>query len=160
MFCSRFQSERAAWFAMPAVFLFTVLLLLSCTRRAMPLTQDQSPDQICRQFLIRHGWLPAADPCEIASVHIPEVFDKVYFNYNALQKEQGFDLSAYCGKTVMKYVYRLAVFPSAPAADVKATVLYYQGAVIGGDISSAALDGFMYGLLPQERSYDGKDQIG
>ncbi len=159
MYRSRFQSELTVYFVVLKAFLLITLLLVACDRKVKPSGQEPDPAQICRQFLVQHGWLPAEYPCEIASVHIPQVFDKVYFNYNALQKEQGFDLSAYCGKTVMKYVFCLTAYPPDPAADVKATILYYHGAVIGGDISSTALNGFMYGLLPRERSPDGKNQI-
>lgn len=151
MLCSKHRLRRFGHFLLVQIVLCAMILPAACRGGAILSANDPDPADVCRQFLIRNGWLPSAEPWSVSDVLIPDVFDKVYAGYNALQRAQGFDLSLFCGKTVKKYVYSLASYPPAPEADVQATVFYYNGAVIGGDISCAALDGFMHGLLPWER---------
>ena len=49
------------------------------------------------------------------------------------------------GKTVMKYSYRITNYEGCDG-EVYATLLVYKNRVIGGDVASAALDGFMHGF--------------
>ena len=86
------------------------------------------------------------DPIEFREVMIPEEFDETYKKYNELQVEQGFDLEKYAGKRVMKYSYAVMNHPSGEEA-VTATLLIYKGKLIGGDVASAKMDGFMHGLI-------------
>ena len=57
------------------------------------------------QFLKNFGWEVAQSPVESGQVRIPEKSTAVYDRYNALQKTQGYDLSQYAGKIVMRYDY-------------------------------------------------------
>lgn len=74
---------------------------------------------------------------------IPFEFDMVYNNYNQIQKEAGFDLSLFKGKTCTMYTYELINHPFGKA---NANIIVYKGEIIGGDISSVNLDGFMVPL--------------
>lgn len=98
-------------------------------------------------FLESLGW--KVDPeseCE-KDVVIPEVFDEIFESYNAMQKKAGFDLEAYKGKTVKKYTYKILNYPSAEKDDIiKSDLLVLDGKVIGGDVYSPRLDGFIFGL--------------
>ena len=78
------------------------------------------------------------------TVLIPKQFSPVFEEYNELQKQQGFDLSEYCGMEVTMYTYR--VVDSGREGDVLAVLYVLNGAVIGGDVHSTALDGFMCGV--------------
>ncbi len=53
-------------------------------------------------FLSQYGWSVEEEPLEVKEIIIPAEFDDVYEKYNAIQKEQGFDLTAYCSKRVKK----------------------------------------------------------
>ena len=75
-----------------------------------------------------------------------ETWVQVYERYNELQKTQGMDLTKYAGKTVKKVVYQITNYQRQDTI-VHATLLIYHDKVIGGDISSAELDGFMYGFM-------------
>lgn len=112
-------------------------------------------------FLDQFGWEVKEEPVEVSEVVIPGEFNDVYQQYNAIQKEHGLDLSDYRGKTCKKWVYEVTNFPAATES-VRATLLVFDGKVIGGDISSVALNGFMYSFLGepneeplQEASADG-----
>ena len=78
-------------------------------------------------------------------VRIPEEPSEVFQSYNQLQKSQGFDLSQYAGKTVMRYVYKINNFPDA-TEPVYATLLVHKNQIIGGDITDTAANGAMQGF--------------
>ncbi len=100
------------------------------------------------KFLTELGWEVAASPKESGQVRIPEAGDEVFDRYNALQKSQGYDLSAYAGKTVMRYVYQIKNFPGA-TDPVYATLLLYKDQVVGGDITDTSAKGVIQGLKPR-----------
>ena len=80
-------------------------------------------------------------------VIIPEEFDEIFENYNALQKKAGFDLEDYKGKTVRKYTYKILNYPTAEKDDIiMSDLLVFDGKIIGGDVYSPRLDGFITGL--------------
>jgi hypothetical protein len=92
------------------------------------------------QFLKNFGWEVAQSPVESGQVRIPEKSTAVYDRYNALQKTQGYDLSQYAGKIVMRYVYKITNFPGA-TDPVYATLLVYKNEVIGGDVTDTCPNG-------------------
>lgn len=100
-------------------------------------------------LLQAYGWEVEKEPVEFMEVQIPKEFDATYAQYNEIQKEQGFDLQKYAGKHVMKYSYCVQNHPSGEAK-VIATILVYKNKLIGGDVASAQLDGFIHGLQKSE----------
>lgn len=97
------------------------------------------------EFLKNHGWEVQTSPTESGEVRIPKTVTPVYERYNALQKSQGYDLSQYAGKTVMRYVYKITNYPGA-TEPVYATVLVYKNQIIGGDITDTAPKGVVRGF--------------
>ena len=97
------------------------------------------------QFLTSQGWEVTTSPKEASQVKIPEEQSPVYSRYNDLQKSQGYDLSAYAGKNVMRYVYEVKNYPGAEQP-VYATLLVYKNQIIGGDITNTAAKGAVQGL--------------
>ena len=102
-------------------------------------------------FLKSFGWEVTTSPVESGQVRIPAESNEVFDRYNALQKSQSYDLSAYAGKTVMRYVYQINNYPDA-TAPVYATLLIYKNQVIGGDITDASAKGSIRGFkMTQEK---------
>lgn len=101
------------------------------------------------QFLQEMGWEVSTSPTESGQVKIPQEQTKVYQRYNALQKSQGYDLSQYAGKTVMRYVYKINNFPGA-TEPVYATLLVYKNQIIGGDITDTSAKGVVQGFKKQQ----------
>lgn len=97
------------------------------------------------QFLKSFGWEVAASPVESGQVKIPESASEVFDRYNALQKSQGYDLSKFAGKAVMRYVYKITNYPGA-TDPVYATLLVYKDQVIGGDVTNTAANGVVQGF--------------
>ena len=100
------------------------------------------------KFLSDLGWTVTEKPVESREVTIPEEFDAVFVEYNNLQKLQGLDLSKYKRKDVMRYTYEVQNYPDYEGK-VYANMLVYKNRIIGGDICSAAYDGFVV-------TFDGK----
>lgn len=93
-------------------------------------------------FLAQFGHKVKPEPAEEAEVVIPGVFDRVMTEYNTLQKQQGFDLTKYERKKVTCYTYIVENFDEYNGT-VYANILVYRGKVIGGDICSADINGFV-----------------
>lgn len=100
------------------------------------------------QLLEGFGWQVTETPVQSGQVKIPEESNEVFDRYNALQKSQGYDLSQFAGKTVMRYVYQINNFPGA-TEPVYATLLVYKNQIIGGDITDTSAKGVVQGLLKQ-----------
>ena len=96
-------------------------------------------------FLRELGWEidPASETGQI--IHIPDRFSDVYTAYNELQRQQGYDLVPFQGKDCTLYSYTVSNWPDSGQA-VYADLYVYNDRVIGGDIHSADLGGFMIGL--------------
>ena len=102
------------------------------------------------KFLSGFGWEVTTSPVESGQVRIPASGNDVFNRYNELQKSQGYDLSAYAGKTVMRYVYQINNYPGA-TAPVYATLLIYKNQVIGGDVTDTSAKGTIRSFkMPQE----------
>ena len=97
------------------------------------------------KFLQDFGWEVAASPVESSQVKIPKETSEVFERYNNLQKSQGYDLSRYAGKNVMRFVYKITNYPGA-TEPVYATLLVYKNQVIGGDITDTAAKGQIRGF--------------
>ena len=96
-------------------------------------------------FLSQFGWEVNPTPVEVKTVTIPEEFDKVFSTYNELQKEQGLNLAKYKKKDVTRYTFAVTNYPNYEGT-VYANVLVYRNRVIGGDICSADVSGFVHGF--------------
>ena len=96
-------------------------------------------------YLAQLGWQVEPDCLEEQAVVIPREFSDIFNEYNKLQQQQGFDLTAYKGLEVQRYTYRVTNYPNT-VDEVEAELYIRNGTVIGGDIHSTALDGFIHGL--------------
>ncbi|MBR5444797.1 MAG: DUF4830 domain-containing protein [Clostridia bacterium] len=93
-------------------------------------------------FLEQFGWEVEKKPLETMEIRIPTQFDKVMNAYNELQKNQGLDLSRYKDKDVLRYTFRVTNYPDYTGT-VYANVIVYKNKVIGGDICSSDVTGFI-----------------
>ena len=127
------------------------LFLLIGGRDATPTVSTGVANNDARvAFLKSFGWEVTTSPVESGQVRIPESGNDVFNRYNELQKSQGYDLSAYAGKTVMRYVYQINNFPNA-TAPVYATLLVYKNQVIGGDVTDTSAKGSIRSFkMPQQ----------
>ena len=81
-------------------------------------------------FVNSHGF--SFDEISFKSKRIPFVFGDVYNEYNAIQKEQGFDLSKYKGKEVL--IYKSSRKDSE--TESYAEIIVYENLIIGCSVHS------------------------
>lgn len=86
-----------------------------------------------------YGYDVLPDAVEVKEIVIPEKFNDVYEKYNQIQIKGGFNLKNYSGERATLYKYQLR--DSADAEFVN--IIICDGIIIGGDVSSARLDGEM-----------------
>lgn len=135
-----------------SVALLTALILLVPTYEPLSVSASETinfskiksnEDRV--NFLAQFGWTVAQEPLEQVAVTIPDEFDAVFLEYNNLQKELGLDLSRYKRRDVVRYTYQITNYPGYDGI-VYANLLIYKNKVIGGDICSADVNGFVYSL--------------
>ena len=95
-------------------------------------------------YIESFGWDAGITHTDAREVRIPSNFDEAYEQYNALQKEQGFDLMKYRARSVKKYTYTITNYDGQdPAVPIVANLLVLDGEIIGADISSVEANGFV-----------------
>ena len=142
----------------PALLLMMLLAVVAAGRVFFWLVAEDQPtvaaaakrqsgetEQERQQFLAGLGWAVDPEPVEILEVVIPREFDETYQHYNQIQEEQGFDLTRYRGKRCARYSYVVHNHPSGEEA-VRLNLLVCSGKIIGGDVCSMGLNGFLHGL--------------
>lgn len=111
------------------------------------------------RFLKQFGWESDGEIKEEVTMKIPAEFDKVMKTYNELQKKAGFDLSKYKGREVTRYTYRVTNYPDYDG-EVLANVIVYKNRVIGGDVCSSDVKGFIGTFeFPRSSSQSDSQQI-
>ena len=96
-------------------------------------------------FLKQFEWQVNPEPVEAVEIIIPKDFDAVYKKYNDVQKAQSMNLEKFKNKAVKRYTYEIMEYPGYNGK-VYANILVHNDKVIGGDICSAELNGFMHGF--------------
>ena len=151
----KFDRKKAAfWVAVAALLLVGVILMAGAFRKAAAVRNGGGGAGMKTEagrvaWLRSNGW-EVESPAESESrVLIPATFSRVFEEYNSLQKRQGFDLSRYSGKEVTMFTYRVTNAGSRDE-EVLAVLYLLDGALVGGDVHSTALNGFMEPLLRPE----------
>lgn len=124
--------------ALLAVILLSILGAEGTSSPAVRSAEDAAA------YLRSLGWQPEPEPIEVQELVIPRDFSRVYEQYAALQREQGFELERWAGMKATRYSFRLLNYPGGQ--DVVADLLVCGESVVAGDVQSTALDGFMEGL--------------
>ncbi len=151
---ARVSKKRVAWGCLGLAILICAACLWTGREQSAPVfeangsvIQTKNLDDAASrlEFLTRLGWEVEEQPIEFMEVQIPREFDEVYTKYNEIQTAQGMDLAKYRGKRVMRYSYAVKNYPGGESG-VRANMLVYKNKLIGGDVCSAKLDGFMHGF--------------
>lgn len=138
-----------------AVFASAFVVLMKCNTPKQQNTEllvnnsASDIDQILR-FVSDFGWEVKTEPDEIREVIIPSEFDDVYNKYNQLQIAQGYDLTEFSGERAKNWTFTILNYPGYENEEyIKINILVYNGKVIGGDVCSVKLDGFMHGFVKE-----------
>ena len=139
------KKKIAMILAAAAVLIVGAILLFGGSDAAPTAAPNVSNNDTRVAFLKDFGWDVTTSPVESSQVRVPEKSSEVFDRYNALQKSQGYDLTPYAGKTVMRYVYKINNYPGA-AEPVYATLLVYKNQIIGGDVTDTSAKGVVRGF--------------
>jgi len=82
-------------------------------------------------YIASKGFKTAEEPSLVEEILLPEEFDEILSEYNEIQKNSGFDLSPYFGKTVKKYVY-----PLEEETETFVTLYVFEEKIIAADVAS------------------------
>ena len=96
-------------------------------------------------YLGAYGWEVSSEPIAVEELLIPSEMDESYQEYLTLQSQQGFTLEKYAGRRVKRYTYEVYNYPSGEVG-IQANLLQYRNTIVGGEILSPRLDGFLHGL--------------
>ena len=147
---AKVDMKKILLIAVAAAALILALILLlggddtpQATTTAVTMSVSSNDGRV--QFLKDQGWEVTTSPTQTGQVRIPEETTEVFDRYNNLQKSQGYDLSSYAGKSVMRYVYQVNNYPGA-TQPVYATLLVYKDKIIGGDVTDTAASGQIRGF--------------
>lgn len=97
------------------------------------------------EFLSDLGWETDVQNITQQYSMLPEQFDAVFMEYNALQLQQKCDLTKYAGKEIIIFTAPITNYGDS-SNNIYATIIIHNGRIIGGDIHSADLNGFMHTL--------------
>jgi hypothetical protein len=99
------------------------------------------------EYIASKGVKTVGEPFSVEEVLLPEEPDEILLQYNEIQKNSGFDLSPYYGKTVKKYVY-----PLSEETETFVTLYVFEEKIIAAAIASHT-EGW-------QRPIDGKENMG
>ncbi len=138
----------AAVVACGALLILMILLISSLKSRPSPGEEliTAASEEERAEYLRSLGWEIETSPMETLEFMLPQPLNASYEEYNALQKEQGFDLEPYAGMQVKRYSYRVLNYPNYPD-DVQADLYLCGDVVIGGDILYCGDSGFVATLV-------------
>ncbi len=125
--------------------LILILLIGGEMYTAANIIPDADTNAARVQFIKALGLNPDETATAVKEIIIPENFSDVYNNYNKLQLQAGYDLSLYKGCNATLYTHSIET-PSGYSGNCVVNIIVYNDRIIGGDISSAELDGFMLPL--------------
>ena len=100
------------------------------------------------EFISQFNISVAGEAKESESFTVPDNFDRILSAYNEIQKAQGLNLLKYRGKELTRYTFSVTNYTGYEGT-VYANVLVYRNRVVGGDVCSADVSGFVHGFEKQ-----------
>lgn len=97
-------------------------------------------------YLRELGWEVEEEPVTTLQFLLPPQLKGDYVAYNDLQKQQGFDLEACCGKQVTRYTYAVTNYPQRPDG-VQLNLYVCEKLPVAGDVVCTGADGFQDTLV-------------
>ena len=153
----RLTRKKAALAVILAGAVMAALILL-LGRGGSPAQQDRplltsNAERVA--YLQELGWEVVEEPVTTLQFLLPPKLKGDYVAYNDLQKSQGFDLEACCGKQVTRYTYTVSNYPQRPDG-VQLNLYVCEELPVAGDVVCTGADGFQDTLVfPGEQTEEG-----
>lgn len=146
--CLKLTRRRAVALLLAlGVMMAAAVLLCSSPRSILSIGDMLDVSQLSgrEKYLASYGWEIDPETESYQTVLLPRTFDGVFALYAEMQTQQGYDFASYSGLECRQYTYEVRNYKGSDTT-VYAT-LYIKGTrVIGGDIHSAELTGFMHAI--------------
>ena len=144
---TRFTRKKAVLAVVALGLVFAAAILLAGKEGAPkdPAAEALLTNEDRVAYLQSLGWEVEPEPVETLQFLLPESLEEPYVTYNQLQLEQGFDLSACCGKQVSRFTYHVTNYPDHPNG-VQLNLYVCENLPVAGDICSPGAGGFQAGL--------------
>ena len=144
----RLTRKKAALAVILAGAVMAALILL-LGRGGSPAQQDRplltgNAERVA--YLQELGWEVVEEPVTTLQFLLPPQLKGDYVAYNDLQKSQGFDLEACCGKQVTRYTYTVTNYPQRPEG-VQLNLYVCEELPVAGDVVCTGADGFQDTLI-------------
>ena len=155
IFTTKFSKKKALAVTLILALVLIGIVLFAGSRNSSPAAPQGGPKLKSNEDIVKYltsiGWEISPEPIDSQEIVIPKEFDDVYEEYNNIQISQGYDLKNYSGAKATRYTYKVTNYPDS-TDNVVLDIIIYKNAVIGGDVQSTSIDGFMQGLKYPELS--------
>ncbi len=141
------KKRAAAMLLLLGICLAAAVVLCSSPRSLLSTGDmlDASQPKGRVKYLASYGWEIDPESEEERTVLLPKDLKGAVGEYADMQTGQGYDFAAYAGLECRQFTY--AVTNYGGCTGTVYAVLYVKGTrVIGGDIHSAEINGFMHGI--------------
>ena len=143
---ARFSRKKAVCSVIVMGVVMAALILLTANHEKPEASRPLLTDNAQRvAYLESYGWQITPEPLETLQFLLSDPLEEPYLSYNTLQKAQGFDLSACCGKQLTRYTYTVTNYPDRPQG-VQVNLYLCEGLPVAGDIFCPGAGGFQTGL--------------
>lgn len=160
MFVVSFSKKQIKWVLIPVLVLCisvsALVFIYKCENNDsdkseyISVNNNASNIEELLVFISNFGWEVKPEPDEVREIIIPAEFDDVYEKYNEIQLSQGYDLHDYSGERAKNWTFSVCNYPGFENEEyIKINILTCNGKVIGGDVCSVKLDGFMHGFVKE-----------
>lgn len=145
---ARFSRKKAV---LAVIAMGVVMAALIILMGRLPAEEESSLPQLTDNsqrvaYLQSLGWEVEPEPLETLQFLLPDTLAEPYLTYNELQKAQGFDLTACCGKQVARYTYAVTNYPGRTAG-VQANLYICEDLPVAGDVLCPGAQGFQEALV-------------
>ena len=141
----RISRKRLAALVVAAALVLAAVVLACGTRGVLSAHYRVNTTEGRQRYLHDLGWEIDIASEDVRETVVPETFDEMLTEYNAMQRAQGFDLAPYTGKSVTLVTYEVTNYPAEGTVLVQ---LWICGTVvIAGDVHATAMDGFLHGIV-------------
>lgn len=144
MFVFRYPRNKITDLLICLFCVFLILLILQYDSFIKTASAEPEEEYVS-EFLFYNG-ISVSDEFTVESIILSDDDKEVFADYNDIQKENGFDLEDYIGKAVKRYTFEVCQESSADNGLLLAVVFTYKGEIIGADIHSPSVDGFIRGV--------------
>ena len=146
--CLKLTKKRAVIFLIILGIVLAAAVILCSSPRSIFSSGEMlnvSSQEGREKYLSGYGWEIDLGSEERRTVLLPKELEGALAEYGAMQTEQGYDFVSYAGLECTQYTYVVTNYEGS-SSTVYATLYVKSARVIGGDIHSAAIDGFMHGI--------------